>query len=118
MRGDEKRIVEAFCRWLGEQGWSDAREVDFIDFVAKCGDEWLCAEAKGRTAAMGTDLDTLYGQLLRRVSNEELGKVRLDVVVPEEECAAAVRVQPRIRQLLSIDIFVVDESGQIEVVRE
>ena len=118
MHGDEKRVAEAFCSWLSEQGWSVEREVDFIDVVAKRGDERLYSEAKGRTAAMGTDLDTLYGQLLRRVPNEEVGKVRLGVVVPEGGRAAALRVQPRVRQLLSIDVFVVDESDRIEVVRE
>ncbi len=38
-------------------------EVDFVDVAAVRGDERLYAEAKGRTAAIGTDLDTLYGQL-------------------------------------------------------
>jgi hypothetical protein len=103
---------------LEGQGWTVARNVAFIDVVAKRNDERLYAEAKGRTADMGTDLDTLYGQLLRRVPNEEVGKVRLGVVVPEEGRAAALRVQPRVRQLLSIDVFVVDETGTIELVRE
>jgi len=64
---------------------------------------------KRRFAQRGTD------QLAR---NEEVGKVRLGVVVPVEGRAAALRVQPRVRQLLSIDVFVVDESGTIELVRE
>jgi len=46
-----------------------AREVEFADVYAERGVERLYAEAKGRTAAIGLDVDTLYGQLLRRMNN-------------------------------------------------
>ena len=65
MRGDEKRVVDAFVAWLQENGWTADTEVNFVDVCARRGDERLYAEAKGRTEAIGLDVDTLYGQLLR-----------------------------------------------------
>jgi hypothetical protein len=69
MRGDEKRVVDAFAAWLQENGWTADTEVNFVDVCARRGDERLYAEAKGRTAAIGLDVDTLYGQLLRRIAD-------------------------------------------------
>ena len=113
MRGDEKRIVDTFCVWLERNGWTVNREVDFIDVSATRGDEHLYAEAKGRTKAMGLDVDALYGQLLRRMPANEVGKARFGVVVPREALSAALRVPPRVRDLLHIDVFMVDERGQV-----
>jgi hypothetical protein len=112
MRGDEERIVRAFCQWLEGQGWTIRREVKFIDVVAERGDERLFAEAKRRTAAIGLDVDTLYGQLLRRMPEEEVGRARFGVVVPVEGMSAAV--SKRVRQLLRIEIFAVHEDGSVE----
>jgi hypothetical protein len=43
----------------------------------------LYAEAKGRTSLVGLDIDTLYGQLLRRMPLDE-SNARFAVVVPVE----------------------------------
>jgi hypothetical protein len=45
------------------------REVDFVDVYAERGKDKLYAEAKGRTTAIGLDVHTLYGQLLRRMKD-------------------------------------------------
>jgi hypothetical protein len=116
MRGDEERVVSAFCRWLDGQGWAVQREVDFCDVVARRDDETLYAEAKGRTAAIGLDVDTMYGQLLRRVPLHDTGSARFGVVVPTEARAAALRVPEATRRLLRITVYVVDETGQVETV--
>ncbi|WP_203668288.1 hypothetical protein [Cellulomonas pakistanensis] len=116
MRGDEERVVSAFCRWLDGQGWAVQREVDFCDVVARRDDETLYAEAKGRTAAIGLDVDTLYGQLLRRVPLHDTGSARFGVVVPTEARAAALRVPEATRRLLRVTVYVVDEGGQVETV--
>jgi hypothetical protein len=117
MRGDEKRIVDAFAEWLESEGWTVKREVKFIDVLAERGEERLYAEAKGRTTSIGLDVDTLYGQLLRRMPNEEVGKARFAVVLPEEARKAALRVPPRVRNLLHIDIFVVAEDGRVQRIK-
>ena len=43
------------------------------------------AEAKGRTSAVGLDVDTLYGQLLHRMPAEELGSAVFAAVVTQSE---------------------------------
>lgn len=35
MKGDEERVIQAFCAFLREQGWSTKREVGFIDVIAQ-----------------------------------------------------------------------------------
>lgn len=115
MRGDEERVVAAFVAWLEGGGWTVEREVDFCDVVARLGEETLFAEAKGRTAAIGLDVDTLYGQLLRRVPLDAPG-ARFGVVVPTEALRAALRVPESIRRMLDITIYVVDDAGEVEVI--
>lgn len=113
MRGDEARVVEAFCQWLESHGWTVRREVDFCDVAAERDGQRLYAEAKGRTAAPGLDVDTLYGQLLRRMPAEEVGRAEFAVVVPSEARAAALRVQPRVRAALNIAVYTVDADGSV-----
>jgi hypothetical protein len=80
MVGDEARVLDAFCIWLETHGWTTRREVAFVDTASR-GDHRLYAEAKGRTASVGPDVDTMYGQLLRRMPAEELGSAIFAVVV-------------------------------------
>jgi len=63
----------------------------------------------------GLDVDTLYGQLLRRMPDTEQEPARFAVVVPDTAPRAALRVPSRIRSLLRIDLYTVSETG---VVRE
>ncbi len=112
MRGDEARVVDAFCGWLEAAGWSVRREVDFVDVAAVRGDERLYAEAKGRTAAIGTGLDTLYGQLLRRMPDDDAG-ARYAVVVPTVAVSAALRAPAWVRARLRLDIYEVTDQNQV-----
>jgi hypothetical protein len=113
MRGDEQRVVDAFAGYLSQRGWTVSREVDFCDLVAERDDEQLFVEAKGRTAAIGTDVDTMYGQILRRMPLAEAPAVRFAVVVPTRAGPAALRVPPRVRALSSVEVFVVDDDGTV-----
>lgn len=113
MRGDEARVVAAFCRWLEEDGWTTSTEVDFCDVVAEREGNRMYAEAKGRTKAMGLDVDTLYGQLLRRMPLADDPSATFAVVVPTEAVSAALRVPERLRVKLRIRIFEVDELGSV-----
>lgn len=114
MRGDEKRVVDAFVAWLQEEGWTAETEVNFVDVCAQRGDERLYAEAKGRTAAIGLDVDTLYGQLLRRMRDPG-ADARYAVVVPATAVHAALRVPAWVRQRLTIDVYEVDDAGQVHL---
>lgn len=114
MRGDEDRVVQAFCAFLEQQGWATRREVGFADVVAERDGERIFAEAKGRTAAIGLDVDTMFGQLLRRMPHERPDpSTRFAVVVPAEASAAVERVPAWVRQELSIDLYEVDQDGSV-----
>jgi hypothetical protein len=115
MRGDEARVVAAFRTWLEREGWSVSREVDFCDVVASRGDQLLYAEAKGRTGAIGLDVDTAYGQILRRMPLAQDRRRRFALVVPEEALAAALRVPPRVRELLGLEVYAVDTDGTVTI---
>lgn len=114
---DEARVVKMFCDWLRSQGWTSVtQEVDFIDVVAERGPEKLFAEVKGKTSSSpGKGVDTLYGQLLRRMPAEEFDdpQTRFAVVVPSAAADAATRVSKRVRDALRIDIYVVSDQGGV-----
>ncbi len=114
MRGDETRVVDAFRVYLEARGWSVQSEVDFCDLVAERDGRRLYVEAKGRTTAPGLDVDTMYGQLLRRIPSGDLRDERFAVLVPETALRAALRVHRRVRDLLRIDVYAVDELGAVE----
>lgn len=115
MRGDEARAVAAFADYLQTDGWVVEREVKFVDVLAKKGGVTLYAEAKGRTEAIGLDVDTLYGQLLRRVPEDGSSPV-LGVVVPEKAVTAALRVPQWIRDRLRVHVWAVSDEGQVRLV--
>lgn len=112
MRGDEERIIVAFCGWLERDGWSVRREVEFVDVFATRGDERLYVEAKGKTSSPGLDVDTMYGQLLRRMIDPD-DQARYAVVVPSSALAAAQRVPRWVRERLRLDVYRVDDDGQV-----
>jgi hypothetical protein len=112
-RGDEAHVVAAFCGWLTRQGWQVQTEVEHVDVLAERDGVRLLAEAKGITSAPGLDIDTAYGQLLRRMPDAVPERVRYALVVPEETTSAALRVPARVRELLGIDVFTVDQAGQV-----
>src|SRR3954447_1489684 len=108
-------VVPAFRRWLETQGWETETETAFVDVVAHRGDETIYAEVKGRTKSRpGAGLDTLYGQLLRRMPEVGDPNTRFAVVIPTGAEAAAIRVPRRVRDLLRIDIYAVSDEGQVE----
>lgn len=113
---DEDRVVQAFCRWLEGEGWTVRTEVDFSDVVAERGNQKIIAEAKGRVAARpGAGVDSLYGQLLRRMPAQGPSEdLRFAVVVPESAKKAVLRVAPRIRDQLGIDIYLVSDDNQVQ----
>lgn len=113
VRGDEERVVAAFCAWLTEQGWTVTREVDFVDVLAERPGQRLLAEAKGRTASTGLDVDTMFGQLLRRMGDPD-DHTRYAAVVPLNALPAVQRVPGHVRDLLRIDVFTVDETGVVQ----
>lgn len=60
------------------------------------------------TAEPGLDVDTMYGQLLRRMTDQ--AGTRYAVVVPEKLIPVASRVPREIRELLKIDLYGIDSD--------
>ena len=114
MPGDESRVIDAYVTWLERYNWTVRREVNFVDIYAERGHERLYAEAKGRTTSPGLDVDTLYGQLLRRMKDPEPG-ARYGVVVPTSALNAALRVPDWVRDRLSVDVYEVDDDGGVHL---
>jgi hypothetical protein len=112
MRGDEQRVVTAFVDWLRRDGWTVETEVEFADVYARRSGKHLYAEAKGHTTDMGLDIDTLYGQLLRRMKNAA-SDARYAVVVPTVGVQAALRVPAWVRDRLDLDVYEVDDQGAV-----
>jgi hypothetical protein len=109
--GKESEIVADFCAWLAVHGWHVRTEVDWIDVLAEHGGHRIVAEAKGKTAAPGLDVDTLYGQLLRRMT--AAANTTYAVVVPEDLAPVAARVDHAVRARLNIVIYGVDRDGTV-----
>jgi len=42
-------VVPGFRKWLEAQGWETETETEFVDVVARRGNETIYAEVKGRT---------------------------------------------------------------------
>ena len=116
MRGDEVRVVAAFCEYLRARGWAVTTEVAHCDVRAERGDVVMFAEAKGRTTAPGLDVDTAYGQLLRRMPAEDEPATRYAIVVPEDARWHAERVPRRVRELLRIEVYSVDPGCAVTLV--
>ncbi len=91
--GEESEVVAAFVGWLNSEGRRGRTEVAWADVVAERAGERLVAETKRITAAPGLDLDTLYGQLLRRMTSDPA--TRYAAVVPEKLVNTARRVHKR-----------------------
>src|SRR3954468_2412103 len=101
-------VVPAFREWLHAQGWETETEAEFVDVVARRGNETIYAEVKGRTKGRpGAALDALYGQLVGAMPAEDDPNTRLAVVIPTGAEPAALRVPRRVRDLLRIDVYAV-----------
>ncbi|MFG6196888.1 hypothetical protein [Nonomuraea sp. JJY05] len=99
-RMDEVRATAAFRRWLTAQGWIvEPAGRGSADVVASRGTQQLIGEVKGHTGDPGTDLDTAYGQLLRRMSHGG-PEIRYALIVPISICRHTERVPASIRQIM------------------
>lgn len=108
----EAEVQAAFVLYLMERGWDPrTNNANYTDVIATRGAERLLAEVKGDMTATGIDVDTAYGQLLRRMDGDEATDYAL--VVPERARAAALRVSDAVRRRLDITVFVVDDLGRV-----
>ncbi|MDP8931288.1 MAG: hypothetical protein M3O70_22635 [Actinomycetota bacterium] len=108
----EAQVVDYFVRWLEAEGWRVDLEVDWADIVATRDGRTFVAEAKGTMTSPGLDVDTAYGQLLRRMRDDE--STTYAIVVPRGATRAALRVPDRPGKL-SASVYSVDEDGTVRL---
>lgn len=116
--GSEATVVAVFSAWLAEQGW-DCEKLpahgNHPDIVARHPDgRRLIVEATGFSRDSGTDLDTGYGQLLRRMKGEPDTSYAL--VVAGSIVRFAQRVPSEVRSRLGIALYTVDSAGRVALV--
>lgn len=113
-RGSEVVVQAAFEKWLVANGWLIRHEPgSWIDVTAERNGESMFAEVKGRTGSnSGLDVDTMYGQLLRRMTPKRLGATWA-VVVPSSAVRAVLRVDESIRGQLGIRVFEVRDDETV-----
>lgn len=109
----EAQVVDYFVRWLEAEGWRVDLEVDWADIVAARDGRTFVAEAKGTTTSPGLDVDTAYGQLLRRMRDDE--STTYAIVVPRGATRAALRVPDHVLGKLSASVYSVDEDGTVRL---
>jgi hypothetical protein len=109
----EAEVVDHFGRWLEAQGWQVHLEINWVDVTATRDGRTLLAEAKGSTAAIGLDVDTAYGQLLRRMTDDP--STAYAIVVPSAATRAALRVPDHVLTTLRLSVFSVAEDGTVQL---
>lgn len=116
-KGDEALVVDALCAWLRADGWSVRTEVDWVDVLAVRDGETLCIEAKGNSSSPGLDIDTAFGQLLRRMPAEDDPSRRYALAVRDSPASirAAQRIPARVLELLRIELYAVANDGKVRV---
>lgn len=114
-KGSEARIEEAFAAYLTSEGWEVQLQVDYVDVIGTKGGRTLKAEVKGWTGAnSGLDVDTMFGQILRRFPGGPDERFRAAVVVPMEALAKVRRVPGWVLLNVGIDVYTVDRDGHVE----
>lgn len=88
------------------------------DIEAVRGDERIIGEAKGRTSDRGTDADTAYRQLLRKMTTTDSPRTRYALIVPSSSVPAAQRVPVKIRRMLNLDVFEVTDDNAVRLLIE
>lgn len=109
----ERDVVDHFRRWLEADGWQVDLEVEWVDIIATRNGYTLVAEAKGATTSAGLDVDTGFGQLLRRMRDDD--STAYAIVVPRGAVRAALRVPEHVLVKLNTSVFSVDDDGTVRL---
>ena len=111
----EADALARFVAYLDREGWDvpPTPRGDFPDVDARHCETGarLVAEVKGLTGSKGTDTDTLYGQLLRRMGTEPEPETRYALVVPEALRWHVERVPEHVRRTLRAEVWLVPSDG-------
>jgi hypothetical protein len=84
--------------------------------VASGGDRRIYAEAKGRTAAIGLDVDTITASSCAVCHLKRLALIQFAVVVTDVAGEVQLRVPERVRAVLRIHVHSATEDGEVSFV--
>jgi Holliday junction resolvase len=112
-KGSEAPVERAFKAWLVDEGWTLVNEAgSWADVIANRGRERLIGEVKGYTGSnTGLDVDTMFGQLLRRMEPD--AATTWAVIVPTLSLTKVLRVPIDVRRALGIKVFEVREDDSV-----
>ncbi len=112
----EHDVQAVLVSYLLERGWTPTIDnPDHVDIRATRGAETLIIEVKGTTSDPYTDTDTLLGQILRRMGDPA---ARYGIALPETMRAQAGRLPSRVRHLLDLTVYLIDDLGRVSLLQE
>lgn len=108
----ESEAEARFADYLRANGWDVVLgDPSFVDVIATHPEHGrLLAEVKAHTSSPGLDVDTMFGQLLRRMRDPDEG-IRYAVVAPETIRSAVERVPAVFRDLLNLEVWIIPGAG-------
>lgn len=111
----ETFVQEAIEKYFNDLGY-ELKTKEQVDLIAEKASERWIVEAKGLTSAVGTDFNTCLGQLVKSMKDEN---TIYAIAVPNHEkykqqCGL---ISDYFRQLVRLHIILVDENGNVTVVR-
>ncbi|WOO34910.1 hypothetical protein R2R35_13995 [Anaerocolumna sp. AGMB13020] len=113
---NESFVQESLENYFTNKGYECKHEQRGIDLiVTKDGVITWIIEAKGETADTRTDFCTCVGQLLGRI-NEPNKNYGLAIPKTEKHIYQAKQLSKFVRGQLNIFIFLIDESGSVEII--
>ncbi len=116
MRGDETRVVEAFCKHLQNDGWDVQREVQFVDVMATRGRRPSTQRPRVERPRSAWMLTPSTGSSCAACRTKPRVPSLGVVVVPESAVPAALRVPEWIRTKLGVHIWAVADQGHVRLV--
>jgi hypothetical protein len=110
----EDDTLRAFLAWTDTNGLTPQPRRDHEDAVMADDYGVVTAKAKSATSSVGLDIDTTFGQLLRRAHPDHPSTTHCAVVVPASVESAALHVDATVREQLRIDLYVVGDDGVVD----
>lgn len=114
---NEQFVQEAVKTHFIAQGYTIVNEghKDIVGVHPESGARWV-VEAKGQSEAIGTDFNTCLGQLLKRMTDDEVALFGLAMPETPQYARQIKQISDRVRRMLQLHWLLVDESGGVRVV--
>ena len=114
---NEQFVQEAVKAHFIAQGFDIIVEghKDVVAVHAESGNRWV-VEAKGQTSDIGTDFNTCLGQILKRMTDDEVGRFGLAMPDTHKYASQIKQISNRVRRTLQLHWLIVREDGTVRVI--